>query len=100
MNTKLLARAEKEFLAKYPGGFSHPAMAAIAKKHRIEQLSAEITRLDAALASPDRYADAPKAQRLAIERGQIAKRLADAEEVWLSATSAYEEAEKEDIGAP
>jgi ATP-binding cassette, subfamily F, member 3 len=66
----------------------------------VERLSAEIARLDAALASPDLYADAAKAQRLAIERGQTAKRLADAEEAWLAATSAYEEAESEDLETP
>jgi ATP-binding cassette subfamily F protein 3 len=52
------------------------------------------------LASPDLYADAVKAQRLAIERGQTAKRLADAEESWLAATSAFEEAESEDLETP
>ena len=51
-----------------------------AAEKNVEQLSADIARLDAALASPELYADAAKAQRLAIERGQLAKRLADAEE--------------------
>jgi ATP-binding cassette subfamily F protein 3 len=74
------------------------AMQAAEKK--IEQLSADIARIDAALASPDLYADAAKAQRLAIERGQLAKRLADAEEAWLAATSAYEEAQSEDLETP
>ncbi len=68
-----------------------------AAEKNVEQLSAEIARLDAALASPELYADAAKAQRLAIERGQIAKRLADAEESWLAATSAYEDAQGEDV---
>jgi ATP-binding cassette subfamily F protein 3 len=73
------------------------AMQAAEKK--VEQLTAEIARMDAELASPELYADAAKAQRLAMERGQMAKRLADAEEAWLAATSAFEDAEREDAAA-
>ncbi len=59
----------------------------------VEKLTAELAKLDAILASPDLYADAAKASRVSLERGQTAKRLAEAEEAWLAATSAYEDAE-------
>jgi ATP-binding cassette, subfamily F, member 3 len=58
----------------------------------VNKLSAEMTKYDAALANPALYADATKAQKLAIERGQLAKKLADAEDAWLVATDAYEAA--------
>jgi ATP-binding cassette subfamily F protein 3 len=51
------------------------------------------------LASPDLYSDAAKAQRISMERGQAAKRLAEAEEAWLAATAAFEEAEAQDLDA-
>ncbi len=37
MNHEILKKAEKLFLKKYPGGFNHPEMAAIGKKHKMEQ---------------------------------------------------------------
>ncbi len=40
MNTKALKDAEKKFLKTYPGGFTHPDMIAIGKKHKMEQLEA------------------------------------------------------------
>jgi ATP-binding cassette, subfamily F, member 3 len=42
--------------------------------------------------------DAPRAQRAALERGQLVKRLAQAEEAWLSASEAYERASAEASG--
>ena len=61
---------------------------------RVGQLSEEVIRLDQALADPALYArDAEKAQKLAVDRGQIAKALSAAEEDWLSATEAFEAAE-------
>ena len=65
----------------------------------VERLTAEIAKLDALLASPDLYADAAKAQRISMERGQAAKRLAEVEETWLAATSAFEDAEAQDLDA-
>jgi ATP-binding cassette subfamily F protein 3 len=53
-----------------------------------------LARLDAQLAAPDLYADAAKASRVSQERGLTAKRLSEAEEAWLEATSAYEDAEQ------
>jgi ATP-binding cassette subfamily F protein 3 len=62
-------------------------------ERQVELLTAEIARLDAALADADLYArDPAKARQLSIDRGQAAKRLADAEEAWLAATQAYEAA--------
>ena len=58
----------------------------------VEKLTAEIARLDAALADPALYANADKAQKTAFERGQFAKRLSDAEAAWLQAADAYETA--------
>ncbi|MCB1198602.1 MAG: hypothetical protein KDK51_09525 [Deltaproteobacteria bacterium] len=40
MNQKKLEAAEKYFLALYPGGFTHPEMVAIGKKHKMEQMVA------------------------------------------------------------
>jgi ATP-binding cassette subfamily F protein 3 len=65
-------------------------------EHEVERLTRDLSRLDASLASPDLYTDAAKAQELAIERGRTAKRLAEAEEAWLSATATYEAAAEED----
>jgi len=65
-----------------------------AAEKRMETLSAEIARLDVALADPGLYTrDPPKAQRLVLERGQKGKVLAEAEEAWLAATEAFEAAE-------
>jgi ATP-binding cassette subfamily F protein 3 len=65
----------------------------------VEKLTAELAKLDATLASPDLYADPAKASRVSLERGQTAKRLAEAEESWLMATGAYEEAEAQAASA-
>ena len=65
-----------------------------AAEKRMESLTAEIARRDAALADPTLYAkDATRAQKLSMERGLLAKDLAAAEEAWLEATEAYEAAE-------
>jgi ATP-binding cassette subfamily F protein 3 len=65
----------------------------------VEKLTAELAKLDEALASPDLYADPAKASRISLERGQTAKRLAEAEDAWLMATSAYEDAEQQAASA-
>ncbi|MFT5317156.1 MAG: hypothetical protein ACI8RA_000399 [Chlamydiales bacterium] len=39
MNFKALKDAEKKFLSRYPGGFNHPEMIEIGKKHKIDQLA-------------------------------------------------------------
>jgi ATP-binding cassette subfamily F protein 3 len=64
-----------------------------AAEKQVEKLSGEIARLDAKLADAQLYAKDPQgAQSAAIERGQLAKRLSDAEEQWLIASEAYEAA--------
>lgn len=40
MNRKVLKQAEKAFLKRYPGGFRHPEMEKIKKKHKGDQLNA------------------------------------------------------------
>ena len=62
-------------------------------ERKMETLATEIAKIDAALADAALYTREPaKAQKLSLERGQLAKRLADAEEAWLLATDAYETA--------
>ncbi|MEQ1715087.1 MAG: ribosomal protection-like ABC-F family protein [Hyphomicrobium sp.] len=59
----------------------------------VDKLSAQIAAHDALLADPAIYTrDPQKAQRIAFERGQLAKQLADAEEIWLMASEAFEDA--------
>jgi ATP-binding cassette subfamily F protein 3 len=74
--------------------------AAAEAEAKVAQITTELVRIDAALASPELYADAAKAQKLAIDRGLAAKRLADAESAWLAATVAYEDAAREDLETP
>ncbi len=65
-----------------------------AAEKRMAQLSVEIAKRDEALADPALYAkDAARAQKLSMERGQLAKDLSAVEEAWLEATEAYEAAE-------
>jgi ATP-binding cassette, subfamily F, member 3 len=64
-----------------------------AAEKAVEAIAAEIARLDALLADPELYVrDATRAQSAGIERGQLVKRLAQAEEAWLIASEAYERA--------
>ena len=46
----------------------------------------------AALAAPETYGDTKRASELVRREGELAKRLAAAEEAWLEAESALEEA--------
>ena len=60
---------------------------------QVEKIAAEIATLDVRLADPALYTqDASAARQLSIDRGLAAKRLTQAEEAWLSATEAYENA--------
>ena len=64
------------------------------------EATAEIARLDTLLADPELYVrDAAAAQRAAVERGQLVKRLGQAEEAWLDASEAYERADAEAASA-
>lgn len=40
MNQKKLKQAEAQFMQRYPGGFSHPDMQAVGKKHRMDKMVA------------------------------------------------------------
>jgi ATP-binding cassette subfamily F protein 3 len=60
---------------------------------RVEKLTSELKRYDAVLGDPALYGDPQRAQKMTIERGQVAKSLSEAEESWLEATSAFEEAD-------
>jgi ATP-binding cassette, subfamily F, member 3 len=71
-----------------------------AAEKQMEQYSKDIKKIDAQLADPGLYArDPAKAKKLSIERGLIAKFLAEAEDVWLKATEAHEQAASEMAGA-
>ncbi|HRO50716.1 MAG TPA: ABC-F family ATP-binding cassette domain-containing protein [Hyphomicrobium sp.] len=70
-----------------------------AAEKTVERLTAELAKLDEKLASPDLYSDNAKASQITLERGQTAKRLAEAEDAWLAATAAYEEAEEQSATA-
>jgi len=59
----------------------------------VEKISSQISAIDSLLATSSIYArDAAAAQRAAFERGQLSKRLAEAEEIWLAASEALEAA--------
>jgi len=59
----------------------------------VDRLTQQIARIDGDLADPNLFQSAPeKAQALAVERGRLAKALSSAEDDWLAATEAYEEA--------
>ncbi|MFV0297697.1 MAG: ATP-binding cassette domain-containing protein [Hyphomicrobiaceae bacterium] len=69
------------------------AMQAAEKK--LEGLSDILSRLDQALADTELYQKDPaKAQSLLMDRGKTAKALEQAEEAWLAATEAFENAEQ------
>jgi len=40
LNEARLKQAERWFLTKYPGGFAHPELTAVGKKHRLEKMQA------------------------------------------------------------
>jgi ATP-binding cassette subfamily F protein 3 len=61
---------------------------------RVEKLTAEIVKIDEQLGDPQLYADAQRTQKITLERGMIAKKLAEAEEQWMAATASFEEAEQ------
>ena len=45
MNLKRLKQAEAEFLARYPGGFNHPDMITIGKKHNVGKMTEQAKEL-------------------------------------------------------
>ncbi len=71
-----------------------------ATERTVETITTEIARLDQLLADPQIYVrDAARAQNAGIERGQLVKRLAEAEEAWLEASEAYERASASDANS-
>jgi len=65
-------------------------------ENRMDDLQAKLAKLDEALADPAFYETAPdKAQQYARKRGELAKELEQAEEDWLEASQAYEDAAAE-----
>jgi ATP-binding cassette subfamily F protein 3 len=61
-------------------------------EREVERLTRELAKYDAAIADPALYAEPQKAQKLVHERGLVAKAVASAEDAWLTASEAYEEA--------
>lgn len=59
---------------------------------RVGKLSTELAKYDTALGRTDLYDDAEKAQKVVAERAVVAKKLAEAEDIWLQATEQYETA--------
>ncbi len=60
----------------------------------VAKIAADIAALDALLADSALYAKDPaRAQAAALDRGQLVKKMSDAEEGWLAAADAYESAE-------
>jgi ATP-binding cassette subfamily F protein 3 len=66
--------------------------AMLAAEAEVAKLTADLASLDAELANPQLYADAERTRSLLIERAGAAKQLAEAENIWLAATQAYETA--------
>ena len=97
-NRNIRAAARKAAADKRAGLAPLKKAMQVAEKS-VERLTVEVAKLDALLASPELYADAAKAQRISMERGQAAKRLAEVEEAWLAATAAFEDAEAQDLDA-
>jgi len=70
--------------------------AMLTAEKQVERLTKEIAALDALLGDHEIYsADPPRAQAAAQKRGQFVRELQAAEDAWLSATEAYEEASAE-----
>lgn len=64
-----------------------------AAEHSVARLSTQIAKLDVLLADTELYSHNPeRAQKAALERGRLAKELEAAEEAWLQAGEAYEQA--------
>ncbi|MBA2125793.1 glycosyl transferase family 1 [Hyphomicrobium methylovorum] len=65
----------------------------VVAEQRVDTLAKKIAKLDAVLADAELYTSDPqRAQKAALERGQLSRDLAAAEDEWLSATDAYESA--------
>lgn len=87
-------RAEQRRIAAEQRSSLAPLKKAVtAVEKRLEAINRDIAKLDAILADAAIYQDNPaKAQDAAVKRGQLSKMLADAEEEWLAASDALEQA--------
>jgi ATP-binding cassette, subfamily F, member 3 len=86
-------RAEQRRLAAEKRADTAPLRKAMqAAETKVTRITAEVATIDAKLADPKIYGDAGASQKLMFERGQLVKRLAEAEAAWLSATDAFESA--------
>jgi hypothetical protein len=58
-NLETLKKAEKDFFDRYPGGFNHPDMVAIKKRHNMEKAITQAQELftKEAITRPQEYAD-------------------------------------------
>ena len=90
-------RAEQRRLAAERRASLAPLKKAVdAAERRVERLAADIAAIDTQLADVALYATDPaKAQQAALDRGRLTKDLAGAEEAWLAAVEAYEQAAAE-----
>ena len=90
-------RAEQRRLAAERRASLAPLKKAVdAAERRVEHLAADIAAIDTQLADVALYATDPaKAQQAALDRGRLTKDLAGAEEAWLAAVEAYEQAAAE-----
>ncbi len=64
-----------------------------AAEKQLETLTTKRGAIDTALADPGVYAEPARAQKLSIERAELTRRMAEAEEAWLAASAALEDAE-------
>ncbi len=89
-NTKLARRRQN---AQDRAAIAPLRQKARAEEKRIARLEAEIARLDEALARPGLFSETPdKAADLGRQRARTVEALAAAEESWMAAMEAYEEA--------
>lgn len=92
----IVSRADQRRAAAAARAELAPLRKAVLKAEKeMEKLNATLATIDEKLASANFFTDHPDAaQQTMIERGEIAKRLASAEEAWLSASEAYEDAKQ------
>jgi ATP-binding cassette subfamily F protein 3 len=64
-----------------------------AAEKQLDVLTAKRDEIDATLADPRAYDDPAQAQRLSIARAELTRQMAAAEEAWLTASAALEEAQ-------
>ncbi|MEL6374687.1 MAG: ABC-F family ATP-binding cassette domain-containing protein [Pseudomonadota bacterium] len=94
-NSKADRAQERRLQAERRAALAPLRQAVQAEERTMSKLTASIARHDEALADVSLYDRAPeKAQKLVRERGRLAKELSEAEERWLTASAAVEEAEQ------